>query len=327
GLIPPNADLAALYRDLLGSQVLGLYDPESEEFLVLGEEGALSALAESTYVHEFTHRLQDIHFDLDALSDAAGDNSDRQLALSALIEGDAVVTQVGYGLRHMDQKRLAEMLALQGEFVPPPADTPRILLESIQFPYETGPQFVAALRAKGGFARVNEAFKDPPMTSEQVMHATKYAEREPAIEVTLDDLSAVLGNDWSLFASDVMGEFFLRAWLQSMGVFTATRAARGWGGDAYGLFDGPDGQSAMVARIVWDDPEADAQEFFEGLVSGVDRSDLKRASSPGSSARMIWNGKQRAFGVELLGGDRGVTIAAAATEQQVSALLDRLAKP
>ncbi len=98
GLIPQGSDLIELYRNLLGAQVLGLYDDTKKEFFVLQTGPDMGASEESTYAHEYVHRLQDAHFDLTALlasskvadpASGAG-RSDRESAISALIEGDAV---------------------------------------------------------------------------------------------------------------------------------------------------------------------------------------------------------------------------------------------
>ena len=41
--------------------------------------------------HEFTHALQDQHYDIQAGYEARKGNNDRQLAYQALVEGDATV--------------------------------------------------------------------------------------------------------------------------------------------------------------------------------------------------------------------------------------------
>jgi len=59
GVIPQESDLAGIYESMLGSQVLGLYDPEKEQFFVLGNDqsGAefVDTEAQLTYAHEYVH--------------------------------------------------------------------------------------------------------------------------------------------------------------------------------------------------------------------------------------------------------------------------------
>lgn len=327
GLIEPDADLDSLYRGLLGSQVLGLYDPEAEEFLVLNAGDELSALAESTYAHEYTHRLQDVRFDLDGLSDAAKGNSDRELALAALIEGDATLTQLGYGIRFMSRARLTELMQAPEQFELPPAETPFVLLQGLEFPYTAGPIFVAALRGNAsGFEAVDRAFDSLPMTSEQIMHPEKYRAAEAAAQAGIPDVANALGEGWSAGDPDVLGEFLLKTWLSFLGRADAAAAAAGWGGDSYQLFDGPGGRSAFVGRIVWDRPEEDAEEFFESVAAGLDRSSRLRRVAGRAPGRRVWEGDGRAIGVELAAVGTGTLLAAAPEVDIVERLLDSMAK-
>lgn len=326
GLIEPAADMDQLYRALLGSQVLGLYDPETEEFLVLeNSSGGFGALAESTYAHEFAHRLQDVNYDLDRLYDATKSNSDQALALAALIEGDATVTQLGYGLRHMGRARLIELLSEAGAFPPPPPGTPFAMLRALEFPYQTGQVFAAALKGSSdSFGAIDQAFVSPPTTSEQVIHVEKYRSREPAVAVNLPDVSSALGDGWTRSFGDVLGEFLLRTWLTDLGASGAVRAAAGWGGDRVEVYSGP-GVGALAARVDWDDPEKDAQEFFDSLVGGLDGSPKwERAQAP-LATRIAWTGPGGALGIELLPGPGGVAIAAAPEVAQVDAVLRKIA--
>lgn len=60
-----------------------------------------------------------------------------------------------------------------------------------------------------------------------------------------------------------LGELFIRAWLETdFSSAEAATASTGWGGDAYSLFKGPDGQSLLVLLVVWDSIQ-DANEFFD----------------------------------------------------------------
>lgn len=328
GLIEPGADLDRLYRGLLGSQVLGLYDPEAEEFLVLQAGDGLSALAESTYAHEYTHRLQDVRFDLDGLSDVAKANSDRELALAALIEGDATVTQLGYGIRFMSRSRLAELMRAPEQFELPPAETPFVLLQGLEFPYTAGPLFVASLRGSApGFEAVDGAFGAPPVTSEQILHPEKYRIGEEAADARIPDIGGMIPEGWTADDPDVLGEFLLKTWLSFLGRSDAASAAAGWGGDSYRLLDGPGGQSALVGRIVWDRPEEDAEEFFESLAAGLDGSPRLRRVAGQPPSRLIWQSDGRAIGVQLASGGAGTFLAAAPGVDLVESLLNSAAKP
>ena len=96
GLIEQDSDLLEEYSSLLNSQVLGAYDPEEQEFVVLQPGAEFGALEEIVYAHEYVHRLQDALIGLEALLDGVDGNDDQALAVAALVEGDATVAQSLY---------------------------------------------------------------------------------------------------------------------------------------------------------------------------------------------------------------------------------------
>ena len=77
GLLPSGASLRALTSTSRADQVAGYYSPEKDELFIVNRTGSLGPVDEATYAHEFTHQLQDQHFDLDALGIDAADQSDR----------------------------------------------------------------------------------------------------------------------------------------------------------------------------------------------------------------------------------------------------------
>jgi hypothetical protein len=142
---------------------------------------------------------------------------------------------------------------------------PKVLQESLLFPYTAGLSFVQALQASGGWDAVNGAFRDPPASTEQVLHPEKYASHEAPIDVTLPaDLPAKLGSGWTKGLEDTLGEFQLKVWLDQAGGGSggpsADTAAAGWGGDRVMLLDGPNGARAIALKTAWDSA-ADASEF------------------------------------------------------------------
>jgi hypothetical protein len=291
GVISQDADLNAIYESLFGSQVLGLYDPEEEEFFVLGEVGSdaesIDIEAQLTYAHEYVHRLQDAKFDLEALEELA-ENDDMSIAISALVEGDATSAQSQYMLANYDFLELSELLesalAAQAEL----ADSPYFLQRSLEFPYSDGAAFVAILLQLGQFAAVDAVFEDPPKSTEQVLHAEKYFDGELPIELDIPD--DAMGDGWSVQAENVMGEFFIRTWLEALGSEGAVTAAAGWGGDAYAVFTDESGDSALALLTAWD-TGGDAQQFVEELTSTFESSeDFEKVSSDLDGILESWRG-------------------------------------
>ena len=278
GLIPPGAVLFDEYAALLDSQVLGAYDPEVEEFVVLQQGSTFGPSQELTYAHEYVHRLQDFRFGLDEISERLKDNSDRSLAFTALVEGDATTSQQIYGLQNLSLTELRQIIAEAGGAANNSNNTPYILRRGLEFPYIEGASFVDRLRRTEGVASINDAFAVPPDSTEQVLHAEKYESREQPVEVSLPETlygpDGPAGPEWESVDADVLGEFFLRSWLEAISArpVDAADAAAGWGGDAIELAANGDGDYALAVKIVWDEPERDSEEFFLVMTGVMSRS-------------------------------------------------------
>lgn len=259
GLLKETDDLRALQIDLLSDQVLGLFDTETGELMVIADKAEMDVLSEFTYAHEFTHALQQARFGLATRYKQNENDSEAFAAFLALVEGDAVLLQTQY-LRHLDVRKLQQAIAALGDGNV--AATPFVLRESLAFPYLDGLAFVQQLFASGGWPAVDEAYASPPVNTEQVIHIEKYRAREAALPVTLPDVLPALGAGWSKLKTDYFGELSLRIFLDNfLSSNEARRSAAGWGGDQLVLFGGPGGQRLMVGLIRWDTLK-DAGEFW-----------------------------------------------------------------
>jgi hypothetical protein len=268
GLIEPGTDLGDLEIDLLGEQVAGYYDSETNEMVVVtsgNEEGSGSASDEITFAHETVHALQDQHFDLVALQDEAKvETDDEYLAISALIEGDATIGQVQYMAEHPGlllqlQRELEGLDSTILDSAPP------FIVSTLLFPYDEGATFVTALYDEGGWDLVNQAYANPPQSTEQILHPEKYLEGEAPIEVAVNDPLPALSPGWEILEVNTFGEYMTGLFLDSGEIrpSTALEAAEGWGGDEYVVAAREDG-TALVWSTEWD-TEEDAEEFFTVL--------------------------------------------------------------
>lgn len=266
-LIPSDADLTELLLELYSEQVAGFYDSEEEELFLIGEpQEELAVQDEVTLAHEFVHALQQQAYDINSMLESVEDNADAAAALRALVEGDAVAVEVQYLTEHITRDQLQEYLD-SGEAATSAFDsTPYFLQQDLLFPYVEGLMMVLTLRARLAWDGVDDAYARPPASTEQVLHPEKYLAGEEPIVVELPDAAAALGEGWEEVYGNVMGEFFLKTYLETrIGQGTAAPVAQGWGGDMYALFSGPDGQYALLSLIVWD-TAADAAEFYEAMV-------------------------------------------------------------
>ena len=271
GMVDGDLDVLGEYEVFYGTQVVGLYQSETDRLFVVEDDDTdeLSLLEEVTYSHEYFHLVQDERFDLDQLLDAVEGNRDAELALVSLIEGDATALQTQYLLQNVSVDRLVDSIEALTEALADIPDAPFALQRSLEFPYQEGAEFVERLSD----AELLNSYVDLPASTEQILHPEKYLAGESPLVVTMPDLAGLLGEDWSVFHEDVLGEFTIALWLTSLGSADADVAAAGWGGDRFALLDGPNGERAFAAIFEWDNPEEDAAQFTGFLAAVLDKSD------------------------------------------------------
>jgi len=273
GLLEPGQDIAALQLQLLGGVVLGFYDDDEKRMVVVTDQG-LNALAKFTYAHEYTHALQDAAFGIASLERDAEGEDDRALARTALLEGDATVATLAWAFANLEPQELAEITS-----APQPDTTgiPSWLIEQIAgFPYNEGYLWAGALAGdplSPDFTELDDAYAEPPDSTEQIIDTEKWDPREEPTPVEGPDLAATFGDGWTEVDDTPIGQAFLEDILVYHGVAgdEAQAASAGWGGDRVVVATGPDDAFAVAWRLVWDTP-ADADEFedaYNSVISGL----------------------------------------------------------
>lgn len=236
GLIPAELDLTRLIDEILGSAVLGFYDPETKDlYVAVGDANALDAAEKATVVHEMTHALTDQHFAYGPKTIALdkADKADEGLAFSALLEGDARLTELQWISKWLNEvEALAVLLGVGAEAdegAEVLARIPSYVRRALVFPYEEGQTFVERLHSTGGFAAVDAAYRRPPTSTEQILHPEAYVTAERA---TVPLLPTVDATGCRTVRSGTLGEFDMGALLEQHAPGAAS-AADGWNGDAY----------------------------------------------------------------------------------------------
>ncbi len=263
GLLRANESIVQLLLDVLEEQVIGVYnEDEKVMYLVDDNNSQFTPDEKTTFAHEYNHALQDQYFDLTKLAPKHPDNDDRSLAAQALIEGDAVLIQRLWAQESLSADELNQL----GQSATTDSklfSAPLFVREQLLFPYGDGFNFVRRIyQTGGGNAGVDEVFRNPPDSTEQILHLEKYRTREKPVEVTLPDLAAGLGDGWRKINSNVLGELDVRLILEQLtDTGRATRGSAGWGGDRWLLLE-KDGRQALVIKTVWD-TETDARNFFD----------------------------------------------------------------
>ena len=314
GLLPNDAPpLLDVYVNLLGEQVIGLYDLDTKELLVRGETAELSPLSRSTVVHELLHALADQHFDdgtaLETLVD--GERYDEASAFFSFLEGEATYFQLLYITERLST---SESLALATEALDQDTSaldaTPYVISEPFFYRYEAGLDFVTAVAADGGIDALNQAHVIPPTTTEHISHPETYLEGEGADDVALPT-TAVAG--YEVVEESTWGELGLLATFgQLIGPGAASQIGDGWGGDAYRIMTS--GDEVLFVLTYRGDTERDAEEVAEAL------ADLAAAMDAGEGetaddASVTFSGEDYAF----VDRDGATVVFVAATDPEAGA--------
>jgi len=254
--------------------VIAFYDPQQQQIFI-GPAGFASEEPDISLVHQFAHAYIDQHFDLSNLLEEES-SGDAVRALDALVEGDAMLVLGLHHLGRVDYDDLDELALRMIELELTDYEDFRISRASddlVLFPYREGARFAAALLEAGWWPSVNAVYLDPPISSEQILHPTKYIEepRDVPRAVSLPDLGADLEQGWRVVAQDVLGELVLRAHLDYYLVSTpeAVSAAEGWDGDLAVLWQDEENREVLAIRSVWDSSE-DATQFANAYASLIE---------------------------------------------------------
>jgi uncharacterized iron-regulated protein len=244
-------------------------------------------------IHEMVHALQDQHFGLKNLHETNRGSGDSDLAMAALIEGDATYTMIE--LLKKDQPRVAAML-----------DSPLEKSQNLHnsFLYAQGARYVKALKEKDGWKAVNRVYAFSPGSTASIL--------SPGENVSTIDL----GTGKKLGALELIGR--LRESKATHG--DAVQALSGWRGDREIV--NADGKGLLVAFA---SPEQ-ARRYREALTRFVQAevADLKPTRQ--GPDEMIGQTAKQAIWAVLQRGNR-VALVEAKDQAAFGRLRDRLEGP
>ena len=275
GLLDSGFDMFNFYKELLSEQIAGQYDQNSKEMDVVQDVG-FGGIERLTYAHEYTHALQDQNYDiengLNYSSEACEDDSERCAAVQALLEGDASFLELDWFQNYATTEDLIDIQNFYQNYESPIYDSaPAFLKEDFIFPYVYGQSFVEYLYNIGGWAEIDNAYRDLPVSTEQILHPERYPNDRP-VEVVSPDLVTLLGDQWRELDTGVMGEWYTYLILAHgqepdarLDDIEAQLASEGWGGDVYLVyFNEQDDSVVLVMHTNWE-TENDAEQFFDAF--------------------------------------------------------------
>lgn len=302
GLAPKSFEYRSFLIKLLTEQVAGYYDPKAQQFYLadwIDLDGQKPVMA-----HELVHALQDQHFNLKRFEKWPKGDSDAELAAHALIEGDATLAMTLYLIKNplvasAFIRSLDAQQAASEEF----NQAPRALKESLLFPYEQGSTFARQLYRRGGWEMVSQAFTKLPQSTEQILHAEKYFTYEPPQKLVLPEFKTILGPGWKRIDNDVNGEWgcylILNEFLNNAN--ESKRAAGGWGGDRFALYETGRADEVFIAQLTSWDTALDAEEFFDAYAKRTASRYPEAKQSKSTSEKIEWQTATGRVAMELRG--------------------------
>jgi len=268
GFLPAEFDLKATMIELYTEQAAAFYDFQRKKLVVLESDD--NSMQHAALVHELAHALADQHFHLKKYLDQAGKNDDGALARMAVMEGQATWLMAETLVRDMGKSLLTSnaMVELMNRMIgsssgqfPVFDKAPLYIRESLLFPYTSGMKFQQAVIKKYGQAGFSRVFRQPPATTQNILHPATYFEGRKLEQPRLPKLARQ--GRYRKLAEGVVGEFDFAILLQQyVNKKAAHRVAPGWRAGAYRLFeDKRDKHLVLIHASQWDTPET-AGEFF-----------------------------------------------------------------
>ncbi len=149
--------------------------------------------------------------------------------MSCLEEGDATLSSVLYA-QAVFGPAWQEAFGSDGGEGGATDTTPPYLRRYFDFDYDQCLRFVSYLYLTGGWSAVDLAYKDPPSTTQQILHPEKYEAGVAAKPMSRVDLSKRLGSQWERRDTSVFGEFDVYNYLVTIlgNEDLAAHAAQGW---------------------------------------------------------------------------------------------------
>jgi hypothetical protein len=274
GLIHDTLDLEKLFLDLYTEQIVGFYDPLTDSLYVVA--GADELEVRLIVAHELVHALQAQYVPLDSILSTRGDN-DRQVAAQAVMEGQGILASLIALMPGQDFNALPDFwqqyrmsVREQQERMPIFNTAPLILRETLIFPYLGGADFVRWFQSE--YPGIMPFGDRLPRSTEHILDPKRYEAGDEPVRLRFTATEGLVHDDG-------MGQFETQVLITEVtgSESTAAAAARGWGGDRYGVFEA-DGDHALVWWSVWDSPQA-ARRFttvFEREWTGLVRPGRRR---------------------------------------------------
>jgi hypothetical protein len=235
GLLPPEFGLGPDSRATGLDRIGGAFDFPRNRIIIVPTAIETRLQLNYTLAHELTHALEDQHFGLRlGRLTAPGEAAEVR---RAVIEGTATFVQDLYRRQYLDD-RVPLRDRLEGmRSVIAAGSAPYAVSAQAIFDYVDGGMFVRSLyRRADGFQLVNQALRDPPTRSHQVLHPRSWPGGGGARRVRLG-LASMLHRDWRPVGGGIAGEEqALSILLAGANPVGASLGASGWTGGRFAVW-------------------------------------------------------------------------------------------
>jgi hypothetical protein len=299
GFLHKGQKLHELYSTFKASAVVGIYDdvlkkifllnaPPTHSFTIdlIQSLSSRDSVSEMVLSHEAVHALQDQHFNLNHITELTEKNQDFAWATSALIEGDADYASQGIlNPLIIPDRRKKGYLEIPEPFLVDEtlSQTPKILTLPFIFQYLYGAGFLKALTDSAPqkpYQKVNQAFKDLPQSTEQIIHPQKYLfQRDLPTPVSLDSLKPFFPSH-TLLHEDTFGQLLFGIWVDArLDLATAYKVSQGWDGDRYLVFENPQTLQTLFLHLsIWDS-QIDAIQYVKACKQSLEKKSVSFPST------------------------------------------------
>ena len=303
--------LKTVYLRVMSQQVAAYYDPEKKRVAyveggAVTNAAALPGMDRFVYVHEFCHAVEDGQFDLERLTRDSLSSFDRNLALTSLVEGDAVLVGLDGVFAEMPVNTATPAgsfaVSVMGRMGFDDAQgkiegCPAFLGGALIRPYLDGAVFANRIRREAGWQAVDTIYRSRlPVTTAEVLYPEKRYLREfkPAV---FEPPEALFRSVQQGVSTNSLGALGTALWLGGEKMVTARQFGylEGWMGDRVYLLKGAQGEVTTVWLTYLERP-SQARAFVRGverrLSDGFDKAQW-RVARDGRLVAAVWTSSPR----------------------------------
>ena len=268
GLVPEDFNLARNTVDLLTEQAAAFYDYDKKKLFIT--DSTPSDTREPVLAHELAHAIADQNYHLGRFIRQGRKSDDGSTARLAVMEGQATWLMSEYLARKLGQtlknspalvdtmSRVSETGA--GQY-PVFDNSPLYLRLSLIFPYTKGMLFQNALYDRDGRNGFGEVFRNPPVSTQQILHPEKYF---TGVKPTQPDLpEPQLPKGYRSLVGGTLGELEHSVMLeQYSGKERAAEIAPHWRGSTFELVENKKAtRDVLLYAVEWDSEDV-ARQYF-----------------------------------------------------------------